>query len=361
MQWPETFLTGFRAVRVSVLVFISVLFALGLEAVGEDEQKTHLVLEKVALRDRVATYLDWFPADTESVVVAQGPFKVPKALPIEGNNASVEQLFRAIALSPLAWINRERYLAPISGLTIVTSVEGIKGFRGDPDRVHKEYEYSGCHVLVFEKTLGEAGDDLWKMLLKDASSQMTLEGLEVLVVATTEEKPFPKRLLIVMPRANILLCATEERMLKEILERMVNNRKSNALPATLLEWKQIDTKARCWALRHFSRENAPNDPSSFLTNDPTTGTPFDPDAFGAVMSLDADSKNVARFCCLSGNVEFANRSLKRMSRTFQRLGIQSVEVTFRNFPEISADVSAPEHARLFLGVILSMWAHQGWL
>ncbi len=353
---------GGPAVLIARIVFVCASLVLGVAAAQDDKRTANQVTTKVSPRDQVAAYLDWLPADTESLVVAQGPFRVPQKLPVEENkDASFESLFCAIALSPLVWVNHEKYLAPIAGQTVITSVEGIKDFRGDPMRVHKEYSYSGCHVLVFQRDLGDAGDALWKLLQTDASRQLSLEGLPVVVLETSEEKPLPKRLLIARPRNNILLCATEEGILRDVVERIVNNRKSNALPATLPEWKQLDSHPSYWALRHYDRDKAQSDPSSPLRIKPQSGKINDADALGVVLMFEPNPQKVARYSYLSGDVERADRALKTMSGNLPALGVNSSKVIFRNCPEILVDVSSPEAARVALGVFLSMWAHQGWL
>lgn len=352
------------AILRACVVFVLILVAYVVAPAADGKRAAVPGEAKGSARDRVAAYLDWFPADTESLVVAHGPFQFPQRLPLQRNKkGSFEELFQAVALSPLVWIKREKYLVPLAGQTVLTSIEGIKDFRAEPDRGHKEYEYSGCHVLVFQKDLGAAGDALWKLLQTDASSKLTLEGLEVVVIETSEMKPLPKKLLIARPRENILLCATTEAMLNEIVSRMAKNSKSNALPATLPEWKQLDGEVSYWALRHYDPIKGPSDTSSALWTSPHTGEALDPDAIGKVLRFDRNANQIATFSYLSGNVQSANRALKDMIQALPVLGFgpNSAKMTYRNCPELVFDVSSPVNARLTLQLFLSTWAHNGWL
>jgi hypothetical protein len=57
------------------------------------------------------------------------------------------------------------------------------------------------------------------------------------------------------------------------------------MPPDLPEWKYVDVKADVWAIRHYSKADAANDPTSPLQDHPSAGRP-DPDAVGLAFSYD---------------------------------------------------------------------------
>jgi len=57
---------------------------------------------------------------------------------------------------------------------------------------------------------------------------------------------------------NLMFCATDREMLKEILDRKANHRQRVALPETLPHWKFIDKDAAFWAVRKIPEKPGQN-------------------------------------------------------------------------------------------------------
>lgn len=68
-------------------------------------------------------------------------------------------------------------------------------------------------------------------------------------------KPWQGTYLVLLT-PEILLCATSDAYLKELLERVDIPPADRALPDALAEWKHIDPSAPAWMIRHIPHENA---------------------------------------------------------------------------------------------------------
>src|SRR5262249_21712866 len=99
------------------------------------------------------------------------------------------------------------------------------------------------------------------------------------------------------PRPNILIWATSQPYLKEVLER-IEKPGPRALPDNLPEWKQVDTTAPIWAIRHYTNDYSASDPSSPSREKAAANVP-DPQALGFVFWWDANAKNAAHACYLT--------------------------------------------------------------
>ena len=125
------------------------------------------------------------------------------------------------------------------------------------------------------------------------------------------------------PRPNILLCATDKSYLEELLTRLRAPDKKRALPSELPEWKQVETAAPCWAVRHFARDrSAWTDPSSPIGG----GAVFDDSqAIGMTFWLDPAHQQLAEVRYVSQNP----KALEIMKGGWDHLEGVTVKVTQR--------------------------------
>jgi hypothetical protein len=233
--------------------------------------------EKPELPVTVKQVLEWLPPDTETLVVTRGPFAVVQRAENPERKFELPQLvafFESWSYSPLAAIREGVYLKKLAGCELVLAVEGARGFKSPASL--GMFLYEGCHVLIFRDPLGPAGDALRKALTADAKKIEKMEGHEVFLFEETLEKD-RWTFLIAQPKPNILLCATHGGYLQQVLQRMREKKDGRAFPDDLPEWKHVDTGARFWAIRHFTKD-APNDVEIAMAKPTGFTFSFDPPA-----------------------------------------------------------------------------------
>jgi hypothetical protein len=92
--------------------------------------------------------------------------------------------------------------------------------------------------------------------------------------------------LVVFPKPGVLVVATNRDYLREVLARIGGATTGpRALPGKLPEWKYVNTRARCWGLRHYDQSQANLDPSSPMGGEKSANFPDDK-AIGLVFNFD---------------------------------------------------------------------------
>ena len=231
----------------------------------------------------------WMPEDTELVSCARGPFPVPGKMGF-GEESFATGLER-ISLLPF-YLNEElpKLLETIREAKVLVAVEGARRFRAPIDIGICPYE--GCHALLFDGKL----DGFLKAAKEMASGEKKVEGSDVFVFDVMAMQT-PWKLFMAAPQPDVLLVATDQKVIETVLSRIAKRPAKRALPKELAEWKHIDKSKRFWSLRHFSKKGAEEDPTSPLVE----GSPHsDAEAIGLAFSYDGKGKR-ARVHYLSTN------------------------------------------------------------
>src|SRR5262249_43964417 len=150
----------------------------------------------------------------------------------------------------------------------------------------------GCHILVFEAASDPALQKAFRICEQKADKRIKLAGEDVLVFAEKRESD-DWSYFVSRPQPGVLICATHEGYLEETLKRISRQSDRRAPPTDLPEWKHVDVKAQVWAIRHYQKESAENDPSSPLGGQGSANVP-DPAAIGFVFVYSPDTESVAR-------------------------------------------------------------------
>ncbi len=243
--------------------------------------------------------LGWLPPDTETLVVCKGPYTLEAsrlddekevALPLENH-------LQRQSYAPLWCIRDGAYLKQLGGQEVALAVEGARSFQ--PAKCLGMYPYEGCHILVFRRPLGPVGDAFRRTLSRDAKRVEKLAGQEVFVFQEKLEEDL-WTFFIAQPRPNLLLCATHDGYLKEVLQLMAGKAGKRAFSEDLAEWRHVDRNVRCWAIRHYSEKDSP--------------LPFPLPATGFTFAYDPGrgpgKVKTAKVKCLS-TVEDAAKSLRK--------------------------------------------------
>jgi beta-lactamase regulating signal transducer with metallopeptidase domain len=248
---------------------------------------------KPAAADRLDEVLSWLPADTETILGGNGPFAL--AVPHKkapSDHPAIDEMaksFPALMMSGLL----EKRVAPkeLTGLSISLAVGAIRGYRSP----RGPKDLLSCGVIMVEKDGEQALEAVMRSLLGKAGRRMQVAGKATAVFEERVEKD-TQTVFIAQPRPNVLLCASQEGILKEVLE---NTERKPATRITLRdfpEWKYVNTKSTAWAIRHYRKAAAAKGRSSPERNDADSF--HDPDAVGFSYSYNPATKE-ATICYLT--------------------------------------------------------------
>ena len=247
--------------------------------------------------DHLNNVLQWLPPDSETLIVANGPFAMPVAAeyPKEG----VEEA-RGIPFTLYRELKKGLILKPFEGKKVALALEASRRFTAPNDLGLMRFE--GALVVQFDEQEHESLAAAFERCLESADKQFEVNRINVGVF----DRGWPGEsddegwsLFIANPRPGVFLGATNQILLEETIYRMDSTpADERAFPADLPEWEEIDTRAAVWGLRHYRTESARLDPSSPLRPESAANTP-DPKAIGFVFCIEEDPKKPARIRYLS--------------------------------------------------------------
>ena len=185
----------------------------------------------------------------------------------------------------------------LKGKTISLAIEGSRRFR--PPRALGLMRYEGCLVLVFGPAVSLDRAAFMKAATKSAIRFEESAGTRIALFEEQSEND-TWATFVGLPRANVVVVATNLDYLRTLLRRMLGATGTRALPQDLAEWKHVDTNALVWGLRHYQKQNAQLDPSSPLQGQNTANFP-DPSAVGVTFSFSRAVERKATVDYLSGN------------------------------------------------------------
>ena len=248
----------------------------------------------------VDTVLWWLPGDTETVFVAQGPFRMMPRDPRLQPARSLQMILQATNLSALAGSEENRRFKQVLGRTVLLAVEGSRRFR-PPSRLGSTL-FEGCEIVQFKDEPGDNGNRLKQSFERSAKRKETLNGVQVFVYEEMLEQDLWTT-FVASPKANLFLAATNESYLTEVLGRMSHRAETRALPDSLPEWKYVDRTAPFWAVRHFDPKGASQDPTSPFGGRKAANVPDD-QALGAAFKFfrgqKPNSNDYISFCEFAG-------------------------------------------------------------
>tara|TARA_R100001132_G_scaffold27442_1_gene33512 strand:- start:4924 stop:5889 length:966 start_codon:yes stop_codon:yes gene_type:complete len=251
-----------------------------------------LAVPKPGISVAVREIVEWLPPDSESLIVSQGPFAFKKAtFPTHSFLDST----RALPLFLTLQFQGESLYELLQGQKITLAVEGSRRFTVPEGLGLLPYE--GCQVLQFEKDSHQSVGDAFKVCLQKAEKTIQLGKLNIAVFTDRWERD-DWTLYLAQPRAGMLLCATNQSYLEEMLKRMQGEQPKRAFPDTLKEWKFLNATAPVWGLRHFSLKFSETDPTSPFDEGAVSVLP-DEGAIGFVFWFDPQQDQTAKAVYLS--------------------------------------------------------------
>lgn len=308
--------------------------------------------EKAAQRLRQT--LEWLPDETETVIAAQGPFKV---LPGGWSQTprTLTGYLESSAVGSFHGLRKGKYLPYFAGQTVLLSLEGARHFRSPFGLGLAPYD--GCHILLFDEKFAAAGDKLMDELKADANRSYK-DDSHVILAFDEDWEDDRWRIFVARPQPNVLLCGTDRAYLGRVLNHMIQNRPEKFPLLNLPEWKHVDTKARFWGIRHFDPGNASNDPTTPLTTEDRAANDSDPQATGLTFSFSpggGSAKAVVKY--LSGNKDRLAIAQRQWTLTSEGLE-PSIKLTDRDVVEITfSEVNDQAKSGIFWFVLWGVLGH----
>jgi hypothetical protein len=240
----------------------------------------------------------WLPADTETVMVARGPFQVADLDPRGPGALDPRNVLRLWAVMGFPLEFQQKRDA-IGAREVSIAIAGSLRFRIGDAGTGMMIPYDGAEIIAFKDDLGPLGDEVIRTTRRPRSRIEMIGGHQVRVEETSHPDPDIKRPELhyfARPRPNILIHATDREYLANVFERMAVRPLTRALPANLPEWARLDPSAPFWCIRHYDRKQGAEDPTSpFSRLKPTqVAAPSDEQAIGVVVSLPADAPQTLR-------------------------------------------------------------------
>lgn len=299
--------------------------------------------QAIRTKAQLNTILTLLPSDTQSIVVASGPFKLTPLPSIEKQAESLslmskhfeswwqyapapKQQIRWICTLPenFEHIGDGKLYKLMTERTITTSVKAFFP-------VHQKNQESACNLVELQDS-----DKLHREFEKTAKNLATSEHyyLDYTVFEFQLSNPrspegfiFPK-IFVCLPCPGLIVSASDnENVLHQVLARLHAKSRRDALHAGLSEWHYVNSESEVFGIRHFGL--AEDDKTSPLVK--RTGSPsaIDPDAIGCVLNL-TDAK--LEFIYLSKSKDLQNV----VSRLFPKDDLRG-DISSTKFASISPE------------------------
>ena len=166
---------------------------------------------------------------------------------------------------------------------------------------------------------------------------------------------------VAFPKKNVVVVATNEAYLRDVLGRMHGTKAARALPDSLPEWKYVNKKSQFWGLRHFDKSQSREDFTSPFHGMGSYGI-SDEQAVGITFAVSPAESRSASITYLSNNqdalqivtnhlfpIELMNEGGKELKARYRTVGPGAVQGSF--------DLSNTQSASIFLLVLMMQIGH----
>jgi hypothetical protein len=231
--------------------------------------------------------MNWLPDDSETLVVASGPFEFPRKL---NEGRPFLESARSLSFGLVTQVHEGLLAKQLQGKKVLIAVEASRRFT--PPKGLGMMPFEGCQILKFDDTAHDVLQTAIETCLEKAPKTVQLGDTKAAVFAEKWESD-EWSLLVAQPQRGVLLCATNQKFLEQMLERMKRQNLDRAFPDSLPEWQHLNLDASVWGMRHYRKDFADTDPSSPLRAHAAANFP-DPLAVGFVFWLDAKAEKAAK-------------------------------------------------------------------
>jgi len=266
----------------SILCFVVIII------VGCTDRNANRGLAPIRGRIDLEKVLSWFPTDTETLQVANGPLWMSNFVvgqhDYKNHEVKTEELEKQFEGLTLGLFGAAKGILEkhLEGQKVLFALEGSRHFRAPAGL--GELPFEGCAVAIFQKDLEDRQD----AFMKEAVRIEKIEGQKVAVFEEPEEQD-TWTFFITFPEKGVVLVSTNRQFLQQMLSRMHGMEGQRALPNTLHEWTYVNKKAQFWGLRHYDRQQAKYDPTSPFERKKSGNFP-DEGAIGLTYQCDAKTR-----------------------------------------------------------------------
>ena len=293
--------TNRRRMRTSLIALLLATFAADSGSSGCKNVQPTAQVRAAQLSVAASQVLSWLPANTETLLTARGPLLLPnsQALSFEDRKTKaqdLQQVFEGLTLG-LFSLGNGGLEKRLEGKKILFAAQGSRAFRS-PNGLG-ELLYEGCGIVILADDLGAIPETFMKDASKNA---LRIDDIESHKVAVFQEKMEQDvwTTFVAFPMKNIVVVATNQKYLREVLARMQAPTMTRAFPESLEEWKYVDTQAEFWGMRHFDRSPSHLDPTSPFGGPKPANLP-DEQATGLTYQCDPNKELKATLVYLSGD------------------------------------------------------------
>ena len=329
-------------------------------AVGATPQAVEAASAPSLLTQQV---LSWLPEDTETVIAANGPFVMhlkkqnsESTVNSEESAREIEETFKSLPLNLLGFESGilEKHF---QSREISLALEGSRDFRA-PSGLG-EALFQGAEIVVFEDDISEDVSSFQSETREKSFGSELIEGFQVVLFQEKREQDIWTT-FVAFPKSNIAVVATDRDYLREVLARVKGKLGQRALPTNLPEWNHVPGQAAFWALRHFSRQGAGEDPTSpFAAR--SAGSLSDPKAVGLTFYLDPAKSPVATVTYLSDGRNILENVNKNLFPIEHELGSKELHIQYRivgpGAVRGTYDLTQIESRQVFLFVLMGLLGH----
>jgi hypothetical protein len=318
------------------------------------------------LPPRVGQVLSWFPADTETILVANKPFAMPRFKPDDAgpeNQTPLSDLPETFELLPLSLFGSEHGLLQnyLMGQRVEIAMEGSRHFR-NPGSLG-EMPYEGCQVAVLAEANVNRRDSFLKRFSNVAVRVDSVAGQRISVFEEKLEDDIWTT-FVAFPKPNLVLACTNGDYLREVLERIGGKADRRALSDTLAEWKFVGAEGPFWGLRHYDKSQAGIDPTSPFGDRTVLGA-GDRQAKGIAFRFDPRTRNVVTISYFSSTKDILG--FLQTNTPLSMIGVADVDspadlpVSYRlvapGVAEIKYELGGVLPVAVFVAVAMAAFGH----
>jgi hypothetical protein len=166
---------------------------------------------------------------------------------------------------------------------------------------------------------------------------------------------------VAFPQKDVVLVATDERFLEQVLVRMRGVKGRAALPESIPEWRFVNRQAQFWGLRHFDKLQAKDDPTSPFGDRKLANVP-DEQAIGLTYQCTPSKEREVTLTYLSGlKKEIRKIDQERFASSTHQQEAAGLHIQYRELEpgvlQSTCDVSRPGSLEWFIRVLLGNLGH----
>jgi hypothetical protein len=194
--------------------------------------------------------LNWLPADTETLVVAQEPFSITKQ--DQTTIPTALQMAQNYVLGLLDVAEKGKLAEEVLGRTVRLAALGARHFGNHPPGKNNSIPlgmiaYQGCALYGFAESLPES-------ILSRPSDDSVMGHRVWISKGTQSDRPDTDTYFVSLLQPDLLTVCNNREFFQEIVSRRGLPQQSRALPADLPEWKLVDRTAPLWAICHYRQD-----------------------------------------------------------------------------------------------------------